>query len=1072
MTVIGESLAPGIRIPRLSEPCGGIGNVNRSVRLRPPAGMASEPLEWTPDQREVLNHSRGGLLVLGGPGTGKTTLAVEGAGRLIDQGGAALVLASNRQSASRMRDQITARSGRTTVQPQVRTIHALSLSLLQRFTDEPGTEPRLLTAPEQEFRIRELLRGSGPGNWPKELSRAYPTSGFARQVRAALARVRQLGMDPDQLVELGEQAGEPSWAALGRFFDEYLDVLDAEQVIDYAELIHRARVLVSDPDVAAEVGSWFEAIWLDEVAETDPSQLALVRAVAVDDFPVVGLADPDSAIFRFRGAHPRAASEFVRLFGARVVCLQDSFRMPTVVAEAVAGVSRRLPLPVTGEAAASYREIRGHGEGTVSIRLYPSEDAQASGVAHLLRQAHLEEGVPWSDMAVLVRSGHDQIPPLVRGLTQQGVPVEVAGDEIGLGADPAVQPLLTALRVVAAGDCTPEQAEALLLSGWGGFDSVELRVVARGLRQPGASNSVSEILADALTGRPELPVGDDESPSDPLVRIRSRARLLASAAEWLAAGRTIEEILWGLWSGTEWPERLRSQALGPAEGESSANRDLDSLVALFTLASDFGERSGTRGVSAFLAEVAGRELPADMERESVVRGRGVRVLTAHRSKGRQWPLVVVAGVQEGSWPDIRRRGSLFDPEKLLSHGLGDGITTGDLIATERRLFHLACSRASSQLIVTAVAGTDSEAEQPSRFLREIGVPAIEQPELSGRPVTLRGLTAQLRRVAEDPEAEPGLRHEATIRLARLAEERDSRGDPLVQDADPTRWWGVGEVTSRPSEPERERIRLTPSRLQTILTCPRQYFLGAQVRAEDATTPMVLGSIIHSLVEHLELGEIDLGSALDHLKQVWPGIRFDAPWRAAEELENAIQLLERFDRWRSANAHADIVGIEAPFSFEMEVADLVVEVSGKADRVERSEDGTLRVIDFKTSQNAPTLNEVKEHDQLGVYQLAIESGAFESIAPGAARSGGATLVFLRVDAKGLPKVMNQPSLSMSPHLSDDPAETAHPTWVHRRIELAARVLREGRFDAVPGKQCGYCSFRKSCPALSEGKQVVS
>lgn len=1009
-------------------------------------------------------------MVLGGPGTGKTTLAVEGAARLIDHGGTALVLAGNRQSASRLRDMITVRAGRTTVQPQVRTIHALSLSLLQRFTDEPGAEPRLLTAPEQEFRIRELLRGAGPGNWPEDLSRAYPTGGFARQVRAALARARQLGMDPENLVALGEQAGKPSWTALGRFFDEYLDVMDAEQVIDYAELIHRARVLVSDPDVAAEVGRWFDAIWLDEVAEMDPSQLALVRAVATDDLPVVGLADPDSAIFRFRGAHPRAASEFTRLFGARVICLQDSFRMPAVVVDAVAGVSRRLPLPVTGEAAACYRQIRGYGEGSVSVRLFPSEDAQASGVAHLLRRAHLEEGVPWSDMAVLVRSGRDQIPPLVRGLTQQGVPVEVAGDEIGLGSDPAVQPLLTALRVVADGECTPEQAEALLLSGWGGFDTVELRVVARKLRRPEASTSNSELLADALMGRVELPVGDDESPSDPFARMRVRARLLADAADWIAQGLTLEEVLWGLWSGTDWPQRLRSQALGPADGARSANRDLDSVVALFALAAVFEEPAGQRGVAAFLFDVAGRELPVDMERESTVRGRGVRVLTAHRSKGHQWPLVVVAGVQEGSWPDVRRRGSLFDPEELLSDGLGDGITTGDLIATERRLFHLACSRASGELILTAVSGTDSEAEQPSRFLRELGVPATEHSELPRRPVTLRGLTAQLRRVAQDPEAEPGLRHEAALRLARLAEERDSHGDPLVPDADPARWWGVGEVTSRPSEPE--RIRLTPSRLQTILTCPRQYFLSAQVRAEDTTAPMVLGSIIHSLVEHMELGEIDLDSALDHLEQVWSGIRFDAPWRASEESEDAIRVLERFDRWRNANVHADVVGIEAPFSFETQVAGMVVEVTGKADRVERSEDGTLRVIDFKTSQNAPTLNAVKEHDQLGVYQLAIESGAFESIAPGSARSGGAALVFLRVDAKGMPKVMNQPSLSEVPHLTDDPVETEHPTWVHHRIELAAQVLRAGRFDAITGDHCGYCSFRKSCPALSEGKQVVS
>lgn len=1045
--------------------------MKRRVRVRPPEQAVFGELAWTPQQRAVLDHARGGLLVLGGPGTGKTSLAVAATAERIATDRPVLLLAGDRQSASRLRDRVTALSGRTTIQPQVRTIHSFSRALVERFVSDPGGEPRLLTAPEQEFRIRELLAGAGPGVWPETLRRAYSTGGFARQVRGALARARQLGMDPEQLVALGEQAGEPSWAALGRFFDEYLDVLDAEQVIDYAELIHRARVLVSDPEIADEVGRWFGGIWLDEVAEMDPAQLALVRAVATDDLPVIGLADPDSAIFRFRGAHPRAAAEFVRLFGAEVVTLTESFRMPAAVADALAGVARRLPLPVPGEAAARYRSVTGRPGGSVGVRLFGSGDAHAAGVARLLRQAHLEGGMPWSDMAVLVRSGRDQIPPIVRSLTQHGVPVEVAGDEIGLGADPAVQPLLTALRVATAGQSTPDQARELLLSGWGGFDSVELRVLNRRLRVVGPDAGDGTLLAAVLTDPGMVPAAETEREQRLLQRLAERAELLVSAGAHLGRGGSVEEVLWRLWSGTDWPARLRDTALGPAGGSPAAHRDLDAVVALFSLAADFGTRAGERSVAAFLSEVAAQELPADTERESTLRGRGVRVLTAHRSKGLQWPLVVVAGVQEGSWPDIRRRGSLFDPEKLLSHGLGAGTSTGELVATERRLFHLACGRAETHLVVTAVAGTDSDAEQPSRFLSELGVDPASEPAHPGRPVTLRELVAELRRAAEDQTLEPGLREGAAVRLARLAEQRDAQGNQLVPDADPARWWGMGEVTSQTYTGSSHRIRLTPSRLETILACPRKYFLSTQVNAEDSTTPMVLGSVIHSLVEHMELGDIDLGRALEHLERIWPDIPFEARWRADVELSDAIEALRRFDRWRVANAHADVVGIEAPFSFDIEVSGMNVQVSGKADRVERAEDGSLRVIDFKTGKTVPSLAAVKEHDQLGVYQLAIECGAFESIAPGASGSGGAALVFLRADARGLPKTMNQPALSLDPRPGGDPEEGAHPTWVHHRIELAARVLQDGRFDATTGDHCRYCQFRKSCPAWPEGKQVV-
>ena len=259
------------------------------------------------------------------------------------------------------------------------------------------------------------------------------------------------------------------------------------------------------------------------------------------------------------------------------------------------------------------------------------------------------------------------------------------------------------------------------------------------------------------------------------------------------------------------------------------------------------ERALGSGRGRIPPEVAAQELPADTERESTLRGRGVRVLTAHRSKGLQWPLVVVAGVQEGSWPDIRRRGSLFDPEKLLSHGLGAGTSTGELVATERRLFHLACGRAETHLVVTAVAGTDSDAEQPSRFLSELGV-IRRRTRHPGRPVTLRELVRA---------AQGGGGPDVGTRPARCRGQagpsrrtRDAQGNQLVPDADPALWWGMGEVTSQTYTGSSHRIRLTPSRLETILACPRKYFLSTQVNAEDSTTPMVLGSVIHSLVEHM------------------------------------------------------------------------------------------------------------------------------------------------------------------------------------------------------------------------------
>lgn len=94
-------------------------------------------------------------------------------------------------------------------------------------------------------------------------------------------------------------------------------------------------------------------------------------------------------------------------------------------------------------------------------------------------------------------------------------------------------------------------------------------------------------------------------------------------------------------------------------------------------------------------------------------------MTAHRSKGLEWRLVVVAGVQEGLWPDLRRRGSLLEADRIGRDGLAEPLSPGALLAEERRLFYVAATRAKERLIVTAVKAPAEDGDEPSRFLREL-----------------------------------------------------------------------------------------------------------------------------------------------------------------------------------------------------------------------------------------------------------------------------------------------------------------------------------------------------------------
>jgi len=1081
-------------------------------RLTRGAEKLPTPPALDPSQRAVVEHPGGPLLVLAGPGTGKTTTLVECVVDRIERRGdtpdSILVLTFSRKAAADLRGRIAGRLGRTTVTPMAMTFHAFCYALVRRFADEVGVESndlgaplRLLTGPEQEFRVRETLSGSletQRAQWPESLAQAFPTRAFAGEVRAVLAKARQLGMDPDDIAAAGHATDRQEWVSIGVFFDEYLDVLDAEGVLDYAELVHRCRILLAKPEIVTTLRREIGCVFVDEYQDTDPSQVRLLQVVAGDGRDVIVVGDPDQSIYAFRGAEARGILDFPELFRtsdgavAPVVALNRTRRFGSALLAASRNVVSRLGLPrsLPAEVFEAFRHPSTDPElpkGRVEIFTCSSSGAEAEHIADILRSAHLRDNLAWTDMAVLVRAGRSMIPGLTRALVAAGVPVEVAGDEIPLAVDPAVRPLLLALQVAARG-CAPtaDEAQLLLTSPLGGMDSMGTRRLGRALREAERAELAgtalprpsAELTSLALRHQDLL---DDCPPSTDGDAARRVAQLLRSCERAIRTGSTAEESLWLLWSQTSWPDKLREQASRGGEAGRRANRDLDAICALFDIAARSEEVSGLRGVTGFLAEIEGQQIPADPLRESELRGSAVRVLTAHRAKGLEWELVVVAGVQEGRWPDVRRRGSLLEPDRLGRHEVLAPVPTATRIAEERRLFYVACTRARSRLVVTAVAGTEGEADQPSRFLTELGVQLRELPGRPRRPLTLSALVAELRGTAVDPEASPRLREEAAVRLARLADAVDPEGHPLAPAARPEQWWGMRPLTrsDQPLVAAGERVHLSGSQLASVLACPRNWFLARKAQGESARTAAAsFGSVVHVLAECGAHSQADHDELAQHLESVWHQLDFDAHWLSAVERVEAESALERFVTWQNARSHLTLLGTEVEFSCEVDLGSERVHLTGSADRVERDHEGRIRIVDFKTSKSAPTAADIAVHDQLGVYQLAVQQGGFAAIAGEGARPAGAELVYLRLadGENGHPRTFQQASLDDVPFPIHPPdaAQTlsaAQPTWVHRRLAEAAQIIRNEDHDARIGPGCRYCPFRTSCPAQPAGQQVV-
>lgn len=817
---------------------------------------------------------------------------------------------------------------------------------------------------------------------------------------------------------------------------------------------------------------------------------------------IVVLGNPDEAVETFRGGDPLMLASAARDFNAVALTLPQVHRGSRQIAALielavqqvqVAGcISQRRP---------NYQHLVQNSQ-SVCFKVAPDDTVQVGAVAAHMRSLHLEQGLAWGQMAVIVRQS-SSVELIRQELRRGGVPLAPDTPALLLRSEPAAKALLDCARaaleqLLGVPVVQEEAARALLLSPLVGFSAIELRRLRRILGES-PDHLSTRVLSDS-----ELFEQLEAAPT-----LAAKAKVAQAINEALAKERSegLEALVWGAWQASGKAQYWRQLALD-IEADSllrqRADHDLDVVISLFKRLEVWSERNPSAPGQQFLDELEAQQVASDSVAALGARPQGVSVLTVAACAGRQWEFVAVLGVDDGVWPNLRLRDSLTQTGLLtdiVSQRIADTVNLASLTSSsdpqalaqaraqicsdEMRLLVAAMSRANSQLWLGAVNGGE---QGPSSFFnylsRQSGVPV--EPIQPGGAYTLRGLVATLRRqLMLDLKRNDGA---GAPQIAALLAALAQRGVP---GADPRSWLGIAGasqfLTELPAQLEsqdrlgtqaaahavvalkklqaqrvnqaRQRgARLSPSDVENIETCPLRWYLQRHGGSPASSSAQQIGALIHWLAQQGQEHGLSREQLLDLFYRERSSLQLPGGWYGRQENQRVEKMVENLALYL-ANSPANMqVEVECPVRAQVELevdgAPLKIKISGRADRLEHTSQG-IDVIDFKTGASVDSAG-AQTNAQLATYRVALQ-------ARGENVHGGALIMLGKENKKAQVDALTYPgSRELAP---SDYLETGQG-WDTDLISAAARDSLGPSYQARTGEHCRHCAYQDFCPALSD------
>ena len=863
--------------------------------------------DLTPAQREAVTYYGGPLLIIAGPGSGKTEVISCRAAYLIRSGKVKpenlLAATFTEKAAFKLKDRIQKKLPEVNVEDmQVSTIHSFCYRLLDEFRsetpfprgfrvlDEAG-QRLFVYSRRKELGLSEIMKGR-ECDFFAEVLRTYNLAAeeLVDPVKFeawCAARLAAAGSDEKSLWE--------ERVCVARSYKRYLELLQEAEAVDFGNLQRQAlEMLKKQRNVLRQVRDRFHEILIDEYQDTNAVQEDLLFLVAAPRQRLAVVGDDDQSIYRFRGATVKNILNFNKRHAAvKVVKLEDNFRSLRPIIVHSSELIRCNP-----KSARLDKDLRCKRKDWSNDLVIVHEQTaanEAKAVAAVLRSLVTDGTIrKLNDVAILLRSVHSYAEPYLDALKEAKIPFRVIGDgRFFERAD--IDEIYGLFTFLAATKPWGDRFVRCGLMGLSPKTGKALKAFKGDLAEAGGEEGLRKIGI-----------------RDPADRANICALIDLKRRVQEGRHRSLLEVLYEILRISEY------FAGAERDGDEEAVRNLGILTKI---AGDFDEHSGTKNLYAFMSYL---KLLREGAHDSYRRDPedAVSVMTVHQAKGLEFPVVVIGAAMEGRFPVRARRSPYEIPCKLMRSGPPE--VRDPHIVDERKLFYVAATRARDLLIIGTADVVNKRGGGPSEFIRELAGDRLAEAERRGRE-----LSRQAFRVEEVGEKS----HEPRLRLS---------------------YYQIAHYLQCPL-----RYRYFYVDGMANILSDKLYFGSAVHRALD---------LIHrDVMAGKKVTEED---AATYVGRAWMPVwsRKKGAEAAEEErksMEAAVAQISRYVR-EHGKYFGDVEESERPFAFDLEG----VVIAGRIDLVRAAAGGKKEIIDFKTSGSNVVAKEQADQ-QMDLYSLGLE-----------------------------------------------------------------------------------------------------